>query len=82
MKRCSVWLGQPVGAGIIYKEQEDAILLNLKCIYRLVGICAHLELRKEMGLEIEHSPNIHEVLAIFPALIIVFMEHLCRLVGG
>lgn len=33
-----------------------------------------LELRKEMGLEIVHSTNIHEALAIFPALRIVFME--------
>lgn len=27
-----------------------------------------------MGLEIVHSTNIHEALAIFPALRIVFME--------
>lgn len=49
-------------------------MLNLKFICKIVGRCAYLELKKEMGLENEHSPNIHEILAILPAWIIVFME--------
>lgn len=41
-----------VGGGIIYGGGEDGIMLSLKFICRIVGGFAHLELRKEMGLEI------------------------------
>lgn len=39
-------------------------MLHLKFICRVVCRCAHLELRKEIGLETEHLTNIHEVLVI------------------